>query len=548
MNQVAKKESLAPAVVIGLIIVATMLAYWPSLAGGFLWDDDVHVTQNRSLKSAAGLASIWTHLGATPQYYPLTHTSFWIQHRIWENNPLPYRLGNVLLHIGSALILWRILLMLEIPGAWLAAAIFAIHPINVESVAWITERKNTLSGLFYMIGAWSLLRALLGEFDWQWYVVGVIAFLLALLSKTVAASLPAALMLIFWWKAGRLSRRQIVALTPLLIVGAAMGQLTAWMERTHVRAAGPEWDLSFAQRLMIAGRAIWFYVCKLLLPMGQSFIYPRWEMDTSQAIYWLFPIAVVLVIAVLWIARRRLGRGPLVATFFFIGTVFPALGFANIYPMRYSFVADHFVYLASIGLFVIVAAMLSRIGSWNFILLAVLAMLSWQRAGVFASSIALWTDTLEKNDRAWIAHDQLGSIAVDRQQFEEAAGHFLQAIAINPDHIEGYLGMGNVCLLTGQAPRAIEQIQQAVAVRPDQPITYYSLAGAFAAAGDFESAIQNFKKTLAVDSRFYPAHLKLSQVYDFLGRRDEAALERAEFQRALRADLGYDLPLPDGGK
>ena len=347
--------------ILGLFLVAaTVLAYQPVWHAGFIWDDDVYVTNNLTLRSVDGLRQIWCKLTATPQYYPLVHTSFWLEYHLWGLNPVGYHVVNVLLHALAAILLWRVLVRLQLPGAWLAAGIFALHPVAVESVAWVTERKNVLAAVFYFAAALAYLRGRRRErmaesksgVSLRWYFLAFALFVAALLSKTTACSLPAAMLLVIWWKRGRIAGRDVWPLLPFFAAGVALGLVTSWLERTHVGAQGPEWAFSFPERCLIAGRAVWFYAGKLFWPANLTFIYPRWQINTGAWWQWIFPVAALAVVAVLWRLRRRIGRGPLVAVLFFGGTLLPALGFTNVYPMRYSFVADHFQYLASVGLIV----------------------------------------------------------------------------------------------------------------------------------------------------------------------------------------------------
>src|SRR5687768_8817199 len=239
------------------------------MRGGFIWDDDDHVRNNATLRSAEGLLRIWSDPRSLPQYYPLTHTSFWIEYRLFGDSAGGYHIVNILLHTAAAILLWRVLVLLEVPAALLAACLFAIHPVQAESVAWITERKNLLSGVFYFAAALMYLKS---RTAWnRHYMAAFVLFIAALLSKTVACSLPAALVLVIWWKRGRLTQKDWIALLPMFVVGAAMAFFTAHWEREWVRAIGPEWDYSFIDRILIAGRALWFYASKLVLPINLAF-------------------------------------------------------------------------------------------------------------------------------------------------------------------------------------------------------------------------------------------------------------------------------------
>jgi len=339
------------------LVVVTLMAYQPVWHAGFIWDDDAHLTPPE-LRSLHGLDRIWTELGATQQYYPLVYSVFWVEHKLWGDAPLGYHLINVLLHAFSALLLAKLLRQLQIPGAWLTAALFALYPLEVESVAWVSELKNTLSGVFYLGAALVYL-----EFDRKRsgknYALAMGLFLLGLMSKTVIASLPAALLVIFWWQRGRLTwKGDARPLIPFFLTGIGAGLVTSWVERKLLHAEGAEYDFSIIARILIAGRDIWFYLGKIIWPADLAFFYPKWKV--SPAVWWqyLFPAAVLLLLGLL-IWRRW--RGALAALLFFVGTLFPALGFFNVYPFHYSFVADHFQYLAILGPLTLAAAGLSAL-------------------------------------------------------------------------------------------------------------------------------------------------------------------------------------------
>src|ERR1700704_5564538 len=376
--------------ILGALLVALIImAYQQVWHAGFIWDDDAYVTRNPTLRDLHGLWRIWFDVTSTPQYYPLVHTSFWLEYHLWGLNPFGFHLTNVLLHAIGAVLLWRILVRLQLPGAWLAAAIFAVHPVEVESVAWITERKNVLSAVFYFAAALAYLRFVSKRDDQNPnraspYFISLVLFICALLSKTVACSLPAALLLVRWWRKGRLSWRDAFPLVPFFVIGASMGLLTAWLEQHHVLAEGAQWSYTFLERCLIAGRGICFYAAKFFWPHKLAFIYPRWNIDAHSIGQWIFPIAVIVIVVVLWCARRRLGRGTLVAFLIFIGTLFPALGFFNVYPFRYSFVADHFQYLASIGLIALAGVGLNRLPRFvGVITILALAVLTWRQVGIY---------------------------------------------------------------------------------------------------------------------------------------------------------------------
>ena len=339
---------------LALLLTATFAAYYPAWHGGLLWDDDAHVTRSE-LRSAAGLWRIWFDLGATQQYYPLTHSAYWAQYQVFGDATFGYHAANIALHALSAFLLALTLRRLDVPGAWLAAGVFALHPVHVESVAWITELKNTLSGVFYLGSALAYVR-----FDdrreSRHYAAALILFVLALLGKTVTATLPAALLVVLWWRRGHLRwRANVRPLVPFFVIGAAAGLTTAWVEETLIGARGAGFELTVIERCLVAGRAVWFYLGTLVWPANLTFVYPRWQIDPQELTQFLYPLAVIALLAALWLLRNRV-RAPLAALLIFCGTLLPALGFLNVYPFRYSYVADHFQYLASIPILTLIAA------------------------------------------------------------------------------------------------------------------------------------------------------------------------------------------------
>jgi hypothetical protein len=347
---------------------------------------------------------------------------------------------NVLLHILAALLLWRALVRLKLPGAWFAAALFALHPVQVESVAWITERKNVLSAVFYFLAVLAYLRfsgmangLVMDRRRWGYYAAALLLFVASLLSKTVTCTLPVVLLLLVWWKQGRLAWRFAVPLAPFFLAAIGMGLITTWVEKNQAGAQGADWSLTFAERCLVAARALCFYATKLVFPVDISFIYSRWNVDAGVWWQWLFPLVFIGVVAALWLARQRIGRGPLAAVLFFAATLAPALGFLNVAYMRYSFVADHFQYLACVGLIVLVASRLPhppKILAGG--LLLVLGVMTWQRCGVYQDQETIWSDTLKKNPACWLAHTNLGRAAEKQGDLGTAKIHFQSAVQIAP--------------------------------------------------------------------------------------------------------------------
>jgi len=544
------------ALLAGLLFAMTLVVYRPVLDNGFIWDDDEYVVENPVLRTAGGLQRIWLDFGATPQYYPLVHTTFWIEYHLWQLDPVGYHIVNVLCHALAVLLLWRVLALLQLPGAWLAAAIFAVHPVYVESVAWVTERKNVLSGVFYLASLFAYLRSEgvgngeLGESgSSRFYALSLSSFACALLCKTVTGSLPAVILLLLWWKRGRVRWSDVRLLLPFFLLAVGFGALTAQLETQHVGAAGRDWDLSFVDRCLVAGRALWFYAYKLLWPAPLVFNYPRWEIDAGSWQAYLFPGAALAVLAALWAARRRIGRGPLVAALIFAGTLFPALGFFDVYPMRYSFVADHFQYLASLGLVSLFAAGAARVGARisggrrgpsevaAAILLVVLGTLTWFQVQVYRDRETLWRDTLAKNPGSWMAHVNLGTIIEERGQVDEAIRHYRESIRIQPVQPEAYNDLGNALRTRGEFDEAAAQLRRSLEIDPLYILAHNNLGLLYHDRGEYDEAIRHFQRALEIHPDFAAAHTNLGVTLAAEGRWDEAIRQQRE---ALRIDP--DLP------
>lgn len=525
-----------------LLIAAVVVAYLPVWQAGFIWDDDAHVTKP-VLRSLQGLARIWIEPGASQQYYPVVHSVFWLEHRIWGAAPLGYHLVNVLLHAACALLLFKVLRRLEVPGAWLAAAIFALHPVHVETAAWVTELKNTLSGV---CGLGMVLCYL--KYDrtqkWRPYAWALVLFLLGLLSKSVIASLPAALLVVFWWKRGRLSwKKDVLPLLPFFGVGIVSGLFTAWVEHRFIGANGSEFNFTVVERCLIAGRAVWFYLWTLIWPVNLTFIYPRWVV--SQAVGWqyLFPLAGLAMAALLWRWRHR-SRAPLAAFLYFAGTLFPALGFVNVFPFRYSFVADHFQYLASIGPIALVAAGITLgLERWRgarrvigAVLLLVMAVLTWRQCRMYASLKTLWETTIQRNPECWMALSNLSAMTLADGLTDESLAQAQRALALKPDYREAYVNLGNALSMKGDAAAAIAAYQKALEIEPSFALAWNNFGILLLKEGRVDESVGHFQKALELDPALAVAHYGLGHALQLKGKRQEAI---DHFQQALRIDQDY---------
>jgi protein O-mannosyl-transferase len=590
-----------------LVIGATVAAYLPAMKAGFIWNDSDYVTAP-ALRSPEGLARIWFELGATEQYYPALHSAFWLQHRVFGDNPAGYHAVNLLLHLGAVILFAAILRKLlagrpdpatlsvapsagGVAGAaWLGAALFALHPVHVASVAWITEQKNTLSLILYLASGLVYLR-----FDEtrrpRHYLVALALFGLAILGKTATVTLPAALLVVFWWRRGRLAwRSDVRPLLPWLVLGAAAGIFSSWVERHHLGGAGlgatgADFDLSAPGHVLLAGRAVWFYLGSLAWPIGLNFIYPRWVIDGTVWWQWLFPLAAVAVPAGLWAMRRR-SRAPLAVCLLFAGTLFPVLGFVNLYGALYSRVWDHWQYLADLAPLALAGAALATAGDWagrrcrragpalGVALCVLLGAATWRRCGEFRNDETLYRSTLARNPDCWMAHNNLGKIlaatpagapeAIEHYaaaarlhpglaelhynlanalaragRLAEAVDEYGAALGLAPDYAAAHNALGNVfARIDGRLPEAIAQYQQALHLTPDAPDIHNNLGIALLLADRTPEAIAHFGQALRLDPSLPQVHLNLAAALQSVGRTDEAAAHVAAARRlgfAVRA-------------
>jgi protein O-mannosyl-transferase len=570
------------------LVLVTLLAYYPAWRGGMLWDDDAHMT-SVELQSADGLRRIWFDLGATQQYYPVVHSAFWILHKFWGDATFGYHVVNIVLHALSAFLVVVILRRLAVPGALLAGALFALHPVHVESVAWITELKNTLSGVFYLAAA-----LLYVQFDSSrrrvWYALAFVLFCLALLSKSVTATLPAVLLVVFWWKRGRLSwQRDVVPILPFFVVGIAAGLLTAWVEHTFIGARGAEFHFTIVERFLIAGRAAWFYLAKLIWPVNLIFVYPRWQIDPRVWWQYLYPIGLVAAALVLW-RFRTTSRAPLVALLIFCGTLFPALGFVNVFPFRYSFVADHFQYLASIAVLALIAAGVAMIvrrfttspaletpvfAIIVLILGGAVGTLTWRQSRQYVSAETLYRVTIARNPSAWMAYNNLGmlklqgspdglpeamtllqtslrlypgnaeahnnlGVAFQRQgRLDDASREHREALRLLPNYAEAYNNLGIVAEQQGRMEEAVGYYTTALQLQSrerNSAEAHHNMGSVLQKLGRYEEAVAEIREALRINPRYADAHDNLGSALMRLGRIDEAI---AQYSEAIRLKPGY---------
>ncbi|MEP7011179.1 MAG: tetratricopeptide repeat protein [Acidobacteriota bacterium] len=543
-----------------LLLAITLLAYLPVVRAGFIWDDDDYVTQNALLQQPGGLGRIWTEVGATPQYYPLVFTTFWIENQLWGLEAAGYHLTNVLLHALAAILLWRVLVRLRIPGALLAGALFAVHPIHVESVVWITERKNVLSAVCFLAALLLFFRSRPpGEPSPGWrrrpgtdYGLALLAFTAALLAKTVAVSLPVVILVIDTWKSRRVRASTWIPTVPLFALGLAFARITANLERSKVGAEGEAWDLSLIERGLVAGRALWQYLGKLLWPHPLIFIYPRWRIDAHDAVQWLFPLSALAVFVALWSLRKRIGGGPLAATLCYGAMIFPALGFVNVFPMLFSWVADHFLYLASAPLLALFAALATgavaqtsegagrrglRIAGQvaASAVVVLLAVLTWRQIPMYRDVDTLWRTTIERNPTAWIAYNNLGVAQVAAGRTDEAIENYKQALALHPQFFQATSNLAELYLAQGRADLAEPLYEKLVVIAPGNAVGQYQLGAARLRQGRTAEAVDRFERALSLNPGLAAAQARLGDMALSRGDWNEAISRYAE---AVRREPG----------
>jgi len=520
-----------------VLVLLTVAAYLPALQGGFIWDDNAHLTENPCVVGPLGLTVIWT--GKAARICPLVLTTFWVEHALWGLKPLPYHLVNILMHAACGFVLWRVLRCLKVRGAWLGAALWALHPVQVESVAWITELKNTQSGLFFLLAILSFAKSTAAaQVQDQrksniYYAFTLLCAALAMASKSSTVVLPVVLGLCAWWLEGRWRWRNTVKLAPVLVMSVLTSSLSVWTQKLE-GAAGPDWERCWLERIAVAGKVVWFYLGKLAWPQPLIFIYPRWETDAARMVSYLPALAVVVVLLVLWRNRNGWGRPAFLAFAYFVVALAPVLGLLNHYFLRYSFVGDHFQYLASMGALalagsVIVTALRSLGRASQFlsaaicgVLLATLGVLTWERTPVFRDNEILWRDTLAKNPACWLAHNNLGVVLERQGRLQEAESHFRTAVKLNPTFVEALSSLGGYLADRGRVEEGMDHLHRALQAEPGFPSALFNLGNARLSRGQYVEAVPLFEAVLSARPADYEARNNLANALVKLGRLDEA--------------------------
>jgi tetratricopeptide (TPR) repeat protein len=569
---------------LGIFLVAlTFLMYMPAICGGFIWDDVALITENRVIRAEDGLHRLWLTTQAD-DYYPLTGSLWWLEWRLWGKSATGYHVVNVLLHGANAVLVWLILTRLKVPGAWVAGCVFALHPVNVATAAWISEQKNTLSMLFFAVAILSYLR-FYDQGRWRWYACSLGAFLLAELSKAAVVMLPVVLLGCVWWTRRRILWKDVLWSAPFFVLSLVWGLVTLWYQY-HLALGEPVAGTDgFGFRLAVAGCAPWFYLYKALVPFHLIAVYPRWQIDSSRWVSYLPGALLVMGFLVLWWKRRTWGRPLLFGLGYFVVMLFPVLGLLKQGPYRLSVMADrwdHWQYYSTVGVIALAVAageavcrrMAHRWPQGRTVAavtaLLVLAAATWQRAGVYAAEETLWRDTIAKNPRATAAylnlgqalikrgktgeaircyeealridpnfvegHSNLGIALVQQGRLAEAVGHYEEALRINPAFAEAHNNLGTAFLRLGKLPEAIQQLEQALRLKPNYVDAHNNLGTALARAGRIPEAIAHWEQALRLRPDFAEAHNNLGSALAGNGQIQDAI---AHYQEALRLKPDY---------
>ena len=546
----AARQRLVAAAVLGGLVVA---AYFPAFLAGFVWDDRIF-TGTPLVRDWSGLWRIWfspAEIENEAHYWPLLYTTFWLEHKLWGYAPAGYHVVNVLLHFANTLLLWRLLARLAVPGAWVVAAVFAVHPLHVESVVWIMERKDVLSGLFYLaaFSAWiRFVEETRPKRRRRSYLLALALFVLGLLSKSIVVTLPAALAIWHWWRQGRVTGADLYRLAPFFAVGLAFAVADVAFSSTREPVS---LGYSMIERVLIAAHALWFYVGKLLWPADLAVIYPHWEVNLADLREWGYVAAAVALAAALWLLRRRIGRGPLAGALFFTVTLSPVLGFVDYGYMQFSFVADRYQYLAGIGVMAVLAGAaahgagklpeVGRKGAMGAagVVLIVLGTLTWRQAGIYRDGVTFFSHVIAHNPTAREAHRNLGEALTREGRWEEALAAFRIAVELAPEEAREHSNVGAALIKLDRMDEAEEPLRHALALNPRSTYALQNLAAMEVMRQRYGEALGLYRRLAEVSPRNPSAHHGLGTALFYLDRLDEAldALERALALDPRREDI-----------
>jgi len=536
-----------------LLMLTVILAYLPVWHAGFIWDDDTIVTANPAIVGPLGLKEIWTTSQA--RFYPLVLSTFWLEHALWGLAPLPFHLVTVFFHATSAVMLWRILRNLDVHGAWLGAALWALHPVQVESVAWVSEMKNTESCVFYLLTILFFVRGLKTESPgnrsgggWN-YGLALLCAGLAMLSKSSTLLLPVVLALCAWWVKGRWSWRDMAKVVPFLLLCVVIGVLVKQVSHLN---EGDElhWAQSWQERVAMTGYIFWFYLGKLIWPPPLLTYYSFWKIETGQWLSYWPSATVVLVLIILWLKRQKWSGPCFFAFAYYLIMLLPVMGLFSMTGFRYSIVEDHLQYLASMGPLALAGAGLARLSDFAIprrhllraalcaALLLMLGMLSWRQSSNYQTEKTLWTYNLARNPMCWAAYNGLGFV-LGREGNTDASITLLQkALEIDSNYAVTHFNLGMALTAKGRLDDAIAEYQTAMALDPSDALAHVKLAEVFFQRGHVDEAIAQYQKAIEMNPLSTWAYNGLGLVLVQKGQVDDAI---KQYQKALEIDPGFAL-------
>ena len=536
-----------------IIILLTTLVYFNSLDNGFIWDDDAHIYKTSYIKSDTGLTEIWLE-NATPQYYPLSATMLWLGDKIWGLNPKGYHILNLVIHILNALLLLALVRRLFYPFAFPAALIFAIHPIGVETVAWASELKNLLS-LFFFLVSFLIYLKFLSTRNLKYYLLTLMTFIAAIFSKYISVSFALIPLFYGFWLRGRIERREIKLSLPFISIGILVGLNAVFTEIYNVGARGAEWSLPYLDKMVLIGKTTLFYIHKVVYPKEFIFIYPKWQLDVLSILEWLPILFILSSILLLFLYRKRVNRSITALYLFYLISIFPASGFFNVFPMKYSYVADHFSYLSTPWIILLIFTLIYliykyfikafKLNSINYpkiitsiILIIITVFLSLKSNKLtenYKDEITLYNSIIAKNPGSWMANTNLAILYSKENRDVLALKHYRNAIAAEPNIASIYYNLGNLYYKIGDYNSAINSYMAALTLEPDYGESYANLANTYRAKNETNRALEYYKKALLFNPDAI-VYTNLGHVFYDLKRYREAI---EYYEEAIRIDPDY---------
>ncbi len=573
------------------IFVLTFFVYFPAIQADFVMDDQKFYLDDPLMTAPDGLFRIWFHPLDNNNiwpYLPLTRTAFWLERQF--NDPVDLRIThgvNILLHACAAMLLWGVLQARRMPGAGLAGILFAVHPIYVQSVAWIAERKNGMAGIFFILCFWSFFRFLQTR-KLGWYALTLGVFVGAVLSKTSTVMIPILLIGMQIWflyqrkgegekgrgergeaghgvspleEAQRILSKIVLPMLPFFGVAVAAGMMRVWVETEAFGAAGEEFLQSFGERLLLAGQIPFFYLQKMVLPYPLIFSYPRWPIELGQFGSYLPLLSIAITIVVLGRKLTTWGRPLFLALGSFLVLLFPVLGFFNNAWFRHSWVADHWVHLPSIPLIILASygwikgwehwgiqsLRLPKWGSWvgGSCVVLILGWLTFQQTQIYRNYETLWLATLKHNPNSWLAYYNLGTMHLDAENYEPALHYFDQALQVHPKLALAYTNRGRVHMHYQQYEQALREFNTALGIDPRSFRDWANRGDVYFHLGQYQQALHDYDTALKIKPEYVKVHNNKGIIYLTIKQHNQAL---DAFNLAIQYDSTYSAAYVNRGQ